>query len=104
MAAETVQIHESADPVALLDAAFRKSTDVPAETLATLSLVPGVSWSDHRSFWRKGYRALMVTDTAFYRYRHYHAPTDTPEKLDYPTMARVTQGLAGALRRVSAQR
>jgi len=31
----------------------------------------------------------MVTDTAFYRYPHYHLPSDTPEKLDYVRMARV---------------
>ncbi len=35
----------------------------------------------------------MVTDTAFYRYRRYHAPTDTPDKLAYPELARVTLGL-----------
>jgi len=35
----------------------------------------------------------MVTDTAFYRYRHYHAPTDTPDKLAYPELANVTLGL-----------
>jgi hypothetical protein len=39
----------------------------------------------------------MVTDTAFYRYPHYHAPTDTPEKLDYVALARVTAGLADAV-------
>ena len=59
--------------------------------------VPGVSWSDHRSFWAAGYRALMVTDTAFYRYPHYHRATDTPEKLTYPALARVTEGLFRAL-------
>ncbi|MGH8579381.1 MAG: hypothetical protein ACREVK_04370 [Gammaproteobacteria bacterium] len=32
---------------------------------------PGEKTS-HRSFWREGYRAVMVTDTAFYGYRHYH--------------------------------
>ena len=36
-------------------------------------------WSDHRSFWHEGFRAVMITDTAFHRYRHYHAPSDTPE-------------------------
>jgi hypothetical protein len=56
-----------------------------------------VAWSDHLSFWREGYRAMMLTDTAFFRNPHYHAPTDTPEKLDYPRMAAVTEGLAGAL-------
>jgi hypothetical protein len=39
----------------------------------------------------------MVTDTAFHRYRHYHQPTDTPEKLDYARMAQVVEGLAGML-------
>lgn len=76
--------------------AFRANSDFPLETAATFLFVPGVSWSDHRSFWRQGYRAVMVTDTAFYRYRHYHAPTDTPYKLAYPEFTRVTSGLYAA--------
>jgi Zn-dependent M28 family amino/carboxypeptidase len=78
--------------------AFRSASDFPAESLASPALVPGVSLSDQLSFWREGYRAVMVTDTAFYRYPHYHRTTDTPEKLDYARMARVVEGLAGALR------
>jgi hypothetical protein len=65
------------------EAARRRGVDVglmaSIETAATFSFVPGVSWSDHRSFWRQGYRAALITDTAFYRYRHYDAPSDTPE-------------------------
>jgi Zn-dependent M28 family amino/carboxypeptidase len=79
-----------------LAAAFRANSDFPLETTATFSFIPGVSWSDHRSFWRQGYRAVMITDTAFYRYSHYHAPGDTPEKLAYPELARVTSGLFAA--------
>ncbi|MFN3565020.1 MAG: M20/M25/M40 family metallo-hydrolase [Burkholderiaceae bacterium] len=78
--------------------AFKAASDFPVESLASPALVPGVSWSDQLSFWRAGYRAVMVTDTAFYRYPHYHRTTDTPEKLDYARMARVVEGLAGALR------
>jgi hypothetical protein len=81
-----------------LAAAFRQASDFPLQHIATLSLVPGVAWSDHLSFWRQGYRALMVTDTAFYRYPYYHTPDDTPDKLDYPRLAAVTAGLAGAIR------
>jgi Zn-dependent M28 family amino/carboxypeptidase len=77
-------------------AAFRAHCDFPCESLAAPALVPGVSWSDQRSFWRAGYAALMVTDTAFYRYEHYHSPLDTPERLCYPAMARVVAGLARA--------
>jgi Zn-dependent M28 family amino/carboxypeptidase len=77
--------------------AFTASSDFPVETLASPAFVPGVAWSDQLSFWREGYRAIMVTDTAFFRYPHYHAPTDTPERLDFLRMARVVEGLAGAL-------
>jgi Zn-dependent M28 family amino/carboxypeptidase len=79
-----------------LAGAFRANSDFPLETAATFSFVPGVSWSDHRSFWCQGYRAVMITDTAFYRYRHYHAASDTPDKLAYPELARVTAGLFAA--------
>ena len=74
--------------------AFRAHSDFPSESLATFAWVPGVSWSDHLSFWGEGYRALMVTDTAFYRNPHYHTRRDTAERLDYRAMARVAGGLA----------
>ncbi len=72
---------------------FRRHSDFPLEHVATFRWVPGVAWSDHLSFWRCGYRALMVTDTAFYRYRYYHTSEDTPDKLAYPALGRATEGL-----------
>jgi hypothetical protein len=78
---------------------FRAGSDFPAEHIATLRWVPGVAWSDHLSFWRLGYRALMVTDTAFYRYPYYHSAEDTREKLVFLQLARVTDGLFRALAR-----
>jgi len=77
--------------------AFRQVSDFPMEHLATFAAVPGVAWSDHLSFWRQGFKALMVTDTAFYRYAHYHSASDTPDKLDYRRLAQVTEGLAEAI-------
>ena len=76
-----------------LAAAFRANSDFPLQTASTFRFIPGVSWSDHRSFWRQGYRAVMITDTAPYRYPHYHAATDTPDKLAYPELTQVTLGL-----------
>ncbi|WP_455200132.1 M28 family peptidase [Kaarinaea lacus] len=73
--------------------AFRAVTDFPVEHIATLAVVPGVSWSDHLSFWRQGYRAFMITDTAFYRYPYYHSSEDTPDKLMYEPFAKMTNGL-----------
>jgi hypothetical protein len=79
-------------------AAFRSATDFPVETVTTFSIVPGVNWSDHDSFWREGYEAFMVTDTAPYRYAHYHEPADTPDKVDYEALARVTVGMEAVAR------
>jgi Zn-dependent M28 family amino/carboxypeptidase len=76
---------------------FRQASDFPLEHLATFAFVPGVAWSDHLSFWREGYRALMVTDTAFYRYPFYHSAADTADKLDYASLAEVTRALQRAL-------
>lgn len=77
--------------------AFKGGSDFPVEKLASPGIVPGVSWSDQLSFWREGYPGVMVTDTAFYRYRHYHQATDTPDRIDYARMAKVVDGLATAV-------
>jgi hypothetical protein len=60
--------------------------------------VQGIGWSDHWSFWQVGVKAMMVTDTAIFRYRHYHRTTDTPERIDYTRLARVTLGLEKVVR------
>ena len=77
--------------------AFRQGVEFPSEGVAAPAFIPGVTWSDHWSFRRQGFPAIMVTDTAFNRYPHYHLPTDTPEKLDYQRMAKVTMGLAAVI-------
>lgn len=55
--------------------------------------IPGIDFSDHRSYWSQGYEAVMITNTAFYRNKNYHQPTDTPETLDYGRMAEVVKGI-----------
>jgi hypothetical protein len=76
---------------------FRRHASLPSEGASVPEQIPGVGWSDHWSFWQAGYRAIMVTDTAFYRYAHYHTDGDTPEKVDYERTARVVAGLAGVI-------
>jgi Zn-dependent M28 family amino/carboxypeptidase len=75
-------------------ASFRRHTAFPSEGIAAPGWLGGIHWSDHWSFWQEGYPALMVTDTAPFRYPHYHARSDTPDKIDYPRLARVVAGLA----------
>jgi Zn-dependent M28 family amino/carboxypeptidase len=84
--------------------AFRRNAAFPSEGVAAPSFVPGITFSDHWSFRTHGFPAIMVTDTAFNRYPHYHLPTDTPEKLDYERMARVTLGLAAVLRELANEK
>jgi hypothetical protein len=73
---------------------FRSHTAFPSQGTAAPAWIPGVGWSDHWSFWRFGYPAVMVTETALYRYAHYHTSEDTPDKIDYERTARVVAGLA----------
>ncbi len=80
---------------------FRKHAAFPSEGVAAPGFIPGVTWSDHWSFRRHGYDAIMITDTAFNRYPHYHRPSDTPDRLDYERMARVTRGLAAMLKELA---
>ena len=74
-------------------ALFRKYAKIPSEGAALPSFVPGVSWSDQWSFWRCGYPGIMVTDTAPFRYPHYHSASDTPDKLDYDRFTLVVSGM-----------
>ena len=61
----------------------------------------GSDLSDHRNYWARGYPAVMITDTAFIRNRHYHTLDDTPDSLDYRSMARVVDGVVNAVLHLS---
>ncbi|MHC5076853.1 MAG: M28 family peptidase, partial [Planctomycetota bacterium] len=72
---------------------FRENCKFPSEGGAVPEFVPGIGWSDHWAFWKYGYPAVMVTDTAPFRYPYYHGPEDTPEKIDYERLAIVVSGI-----------
>lgn len=78
-------------------AAFRRHARFPSEGLAAPGWLTGVGWSDHWSFWRAGFSAIMVTDTAPYRYPAYHSPLDRPHEVDYERLARVVDGLVAVV-------
>ena len=76
--------------------AFNRNPDLPVVKLTVPAggfILPSVRLSDHSSFWHRGYKAIMVTDTAFYRNPHYHRTSDTMEKLDYDFMAELVESL-----------
>jgi Zn-dependent M28 family amino/carboxypeptidase len=70
------------------------ATDLPVHSInAPPLLVQGIDFSDHLSYWREGFPAIMITDTAFLRNPNYHQSGDTYDKLDYERMAKVVQGV-----------
>ena len=81
--------------------AFKRRTSFPVQSAAIPEGIPGVGWSDHWSFWQSGYPALMVTDTAPFRYPWYHTADDTPDKLDYGKLATVVDGLEAVVEALS---
>lgn len=72
---------------------FRDHTRFPSEGIAAPASLPGIDWSDHWAYRAHGYPAMMITDTAPYRYPHYHTREDTPDKIDYARLARVVKGV-----------
>jgi len=76
-----------------IDRIFKGATKLPLRTVSLPAFVPGVDYSDHRSFWRAGYPAVMFTDTSFYRTPHYHKPSDLPGTLNYVYMAAFLDGM-----------
>ncbi len=81
--------------------AFRRHARFPSEGAAAPGYLPGVFWSDHWSFWRERYPAVMVTDTALFRYAEYHTPEDTPDRVDCARVGRVVVGLASVVQELS---
>ena len=83
---------ESRDLVHRAIRSFRESTRFPSEGVAAPATWPGIGWSDQWSFWQEGYPAIMITDTAIFRYPYYHTRGDTSERINFEKMARVVEG------------
>ncbi len=80
---------------------FKEGTDIPIFSYNALPIVIGIDFSDHWSFYKFGYRAVMITDTAFYRNPYYHTARDTYDTLDYERMAKVVHGVKAAVERLT---
>ena len=81
--------------------AFKARTPFPLQSAAVPAAIPGVGWSDHWAFWQAGYSAMMVTDTAPFRYPWYHTVQDTPDKIDYDKLAHVVDGLEAVIESIA---
>ena len=89
--------------VRILTDVFRQQVPFPSEGAALWGWIPGVGWSDHWAFWKEGFPAVMVTDTALFRYPAYHTAEDTPDKVHYEHLARVVSGMQRVIATIANQ-
>ena len=87
----------SRDLVHGLVGSMRKTAVIPVEGGALADSFGAIGLSDHWAFWKFGYPAVMITDTAPFRYPYYHTPEDTPDKVDFDRFARSVVAVRVAL-------
>lgn len=76
---------------------YKRLVEVKAKRFKGPENLLGIGFSDHRNYWYFGFPALMITDTAFFRNKHYHQKTDVMENLDYYRMSLVIDGVFAML-------
>lgn len=86
-----------AAPVREVRSLMSRASKIHVDSINAPSLLPGIDLSDHKNYWKFGYDAVMVTDSAFYRNPHYHEPTDTINTLSFDYMAEVIKGVYWAV-------
>lgn len=78
--------------------AFNKTKEIKTKEIAAPKSMTGIDFSDHLNYWKFGFSALMITDTAFFRNKNYHEKTDTLETLDLARMADVIDAVYLSMR------
>jgi hypothetical protein len=76
---------------------MKSNSTIQVCSINSPSFVPGIDFSDHLNYWKYGYTAVMITDTAFYRNANYHEKTDTLETLNIDKMAEVIKGVYSSI-------
>lgn len=76
---------------------MKRGSDIDVRSLTGPSFTPGISLSDNSNYWKKGYKAVMITDTAFFRNKNYHTENDTIDTLNFPMMGEVVRGVYNAI-------
>jgi Zn-dependent M28 family amino/carboxypeptidase len=89
--------------ISFLKKGIKRHSAMKVRSLTAPAHVGGIGLSDNASFWHYGYRAVMVTDTSFFRNKNYHQETDTIDTLSFDHMVEVVKGLDGTLRELPFQ-
>jgi len=95
---------EYAEAIENIEPAFAEGSSVPLYPVIGDYSVPGIALSDHAAFWDNGFPAAIVTDTAFFRYKHYHRRTDTEDKITFDKFSEAVRGLILAIKEIATNR
>jgi hypothetical protein len=91
---------DQGDWIRKVKSGMKQTTDLPVYSIRAPSFLPGIDFSDHLNYWPYDIKALMITDTAFYRNKMYHEKGDTADRLDYWRMSKVVVALFEALKSI----
>lgn len=80
-----------------LTKSIKTNIKLACASLVAPGFITGIAFSDHANFWGYKYKALMITDSAFYRNKRYHSTDDVLETLSFGKMSQVVIGLSGYL-------
>ncbi|GAB2869843.1 M28 family peptidase [Hymenobacter ruber] len=72
---------------------YRGVAALPVKRFKAPAWLPGIDFSDHLNYWKLGFPAVLLTDTAFYRNRSYHETTDTLARLDMRRLGLAVEAL-----------
>jgi len=89
--------------VGSLRRAMQAASPIRVESLCAPGFLPPLFLSDHSSFWKFGFPAAMVTDTAFLRNPHYHMPTDTIDTLNFDFLGHVVNAVEAGILSLDAE-
>jgi len=84
-------------PVKKIRTLMSQASGIHVDSIIAPPFLPGIDFSDHLNYWKCGYHAVMITDSAFYRNPNYHQPGDTMDTLDFHAMAEVIKGVYWAI-------
>ena len=76
---------------------YRQVAALPVKRFKAPAWLPGIDFSDHLNYWKWGFPAVLLTDTAFYRNRSYHETSDTLARLDMRRLGLAVEALLAAV-------
>lgn len=82
---------------------LRETSLIEAHSYIPNSHSSEIELSDHASFWKNDYPALMVTDTAFFRNPNYHEVSDILETINFRYFTRLVFSMSHALKKIDQQ-